>query len=273
MKTMKFILLTTLFTMMSAGIYAQTTTSEYRYATKGGYDQGEYKVIPFNGLTSFSDAYTNMWISKYTLRLLIRKNNSEDSIAAAIIYSSDYDSHYCIPHPLSDSRLFHQSVEDFPVFWNSHNEAFLFQLIQTSIWGDELKKRFENQTIVRSDMSIANFWEHEPTPNYAEHWGEFDYFLDGRKPAYNALAKDPPLYVCNEKCKVIVKFSINEKGLVESAKVVDDVYFREYDGSLIATNTTSACVREYLVELTKQNTYYPNNDSSTGYVLYRLSGK
>ena len=259
---------------MSLGLFAQTTIDEYNYASGGfkkaaelgiGSKQG-YTIVPFTGLVD--SYYSSTWKGEYSISLLLRMESNEDSIAAVILEKGA--STYCVPHPYSDALMTSRSMTDFAEFWNSYNDALMFQLIQTAVWGNSLNDKNKNRIIVTSDHSVANHYEHEPDPEYTMLWGEFDYFLDGRKPAYNAHASHTN-YSCNQQCEVVVKFVINEKGLVQNAEVVDDVYFRSYDGRMITTNLTSACIESYAIELAKQDTYYPKAGSSTtGYVLYRF---
>tara|TARA_B110000027_G_C16075037_1_gene280954 strand:- start:420 stop:1268 length:849 start_codon:yes stop_codon:yes gene_type:complete len=274
---MKSTILTILFCIISLGLFAQTTIDEYNYASGGfkkatqlgiGPKEG-YKIVPFTGLVD--SYYSNTWKGEYSISLLLREESDEDSIAAVILEKGA--STYCVPHPYSDALMTSRSMTDFVEFWNSYNDALMFQLIQTAVWGKTIEKKFEGKTILQAEYSVANFYEHEPTPLYAKHWGEFLHNTSGRESAYNALA-DYPLYECSEACSVMVKYYISEKGVVTKAEVVDDVFFKEYDGSLLGTSTDLECVLSYAVAMVQQFTYKPmyslSKTESVGYVLIAL---
>ena len=248
---------------------AQTSWSEYGWATNGGYDHSKYKVEVYEGLPGFSGYYSNLWKSKYSIQLLIRREAEKDSIACAMIYSFDYGKRYCIPHPLSSESLFAQSIQDFPIFWSSYNEAILFHVIQAAVWGDEIQSEYGDKLILEADFEVANFYEHEPAGHYSENWGAFLYKLQGRKPAYNAFAEEKG-YFCGKECMVMLKYTITKKGLVQDIEVVHDVMFNE-SGQLLGTNTADKCTLEYCVELLSQTTYNPMyEDTKECYVLYQF---
>lgn len=268
----KLQLLLTFFFFSSVGLVAQTTQDEYQYAS-GGYVKAEelglgskqgYSIISYKG---FIDSYYfDQWNSQYSVKLLIRDNNPDDSIAAIILEKGN--SSYCIPHPNSSRSLMNQSLTDFPEFWNTHNEAILFHLLQTSVWRDWMIKHLDGKVILNADFGIGNNWEQE-VPDYAKHWDEFDFKISGRQQSYNALAKFP-LLQCGEDAKVMVKFTISESGVVTSSKVVNNTYFKSYNGDLEGTDTTSECLKTYSEKLIKQFTLLPSQDETKGYVLFRF---
>ena len=261
------------FCLMYLGLDAQTTEDEYRYAAGGfkkasefgfGEKQG-YSIQPYSGLVD--SQYQRQWSSQYSINLLIRENSLEDSIAAVILSKGNYS--YCIPHPLSSNELVNRSLADFPEFWNSYNEAILFQFIQTAVWGRFIEKKFAGKTILKAECEIANHYEYERPKEYAKHWGEFLYNNCDRKSTLNA-SSHYPLYTCNEDCTVMVKYIISDKGAVLSAEVVDDTFFKEYNG-LVGTSTDSDCVRSYAESLVKEFTYQPSTSKeSVGYMLIKL---
>ena len=259
--------------LISFGLNAQTTQDEYLYAS-GGYAKSQslgvdgkqgYHIIPFVGLT---DSYfLDKWNSQYVVRLLIRGNAPDDSIAAVILEKGSLS--YCIPHPLSGEALINQSLADFPEFWNTYNEAILFHFIQTAVWGSWMQERLQGKVVLNADFEIANYWEHEPVPNYAKQWGEFLFKTYGREQSYNAFAKYPECK-CDEKGKIMLKFQISSTGIVTNSVVVNDVYFTGFNGSLDGTNTNSNCLIDYTQELIQQFTFMPSAKETEAYVLFDI---
>lgn len=269
----KIILLITFLVFSAFETYSQTTNDEYLFAS-GGYkkaqelglgDKQGYSLQPYTGLT---DSYFfEKWNSQYFIRLLIRNNDPNDSIAAVILEKGSLS--YCIPHPLSDRAMIDRSLADFPEFWNTYNEAILFHFIQTAVWGNWAQERLEDKVILNADFEIANHWEHEPIPDYAKYWGEFLLKTSGREQSYNALAAYPE-FDCNESGMVMLRFNISEKGIVTTSNVVNDTFFKGFNGSLKGTNTASKCLQDYSNELIKQFTFMPASKETEAFVLFQF---
>lgn len=265
--------LTSFFILIAFGLNAQTTQDEYLFAS-GGF----LKVRSLSDLPSgyFIDEFTDIvdsefakyWNEDYDL-LVLKKIKSNDTLVVAAILVSGYGQiAYCIPHPSSSNDILNQSLNDFNEFWKTRNKAIMFHFIQSVVWGDWMKKEFQGKTLLQADYDIANNWEHEPADD-KKHWGEFLFKISGREPTYNAFASFPE-YNCEKGGKVLLQFTISESGIVTTSKILNDTYFKGYNGTLYGTNTTSDCLIDYSQDLIKQFTFLPSASQTEGYVLFNF---